>query len=60
MWLTLFLSILMELLANRLQEAVVDDQSIEYRNVISSIPQGRVLVFLFYFSYYILVMCGLI
>ena len=38
-----FLSILIELLSNRLQRVVVDGQFNNYRNVISGVPQGSVL-----------------
>ena len=38
-----FLSILTEFLSNRLQRVVVDGQFNDYRNVISSVPQGSVL-----------------
>ena len=38
-----FLSILIELLSNKLQRIVVEGQSNEYRNVISGVPQGSVL-----------------
>ena len=38
-----FLSILTEILSNRLQRVVVDGQFNEYRNVISAVPQGNVL-----------------
>ena len=38
-----FLSILTEILSNRLQRVVVDGQFNGYRNVISDVPQGSVL-----------------
>ena len=38
-----FLSILTEFLSNRLQRVVVDGQFNGYRNIISGVPQGRVL-----------------
>ena len=38
-----FLNILIEFLADRKQRVVVDDQHVEWRRVISGVPQGSVL-----------------
>ena len=52
-----FLTILTEILSNRLQKVVVDGKFNEFRNVVSGVPQGMYLALCF--SYCMPKICGL-